>query len=48
MSTFCVLFCLVAALLLNEFNGLLSDHDLAQVNNTVSVVSGVRPSCQGR
>ena len=41
MSTFCVLFCLVAALLLNEFNGLLSDHDLAQVNNTVSVVGGV-------
>ena len=41
MSTFCVLFCVVAALLLNEFNSLLEDHDLAQVNNTVSVVSGV-------
>ena len=41
MSTYCVLFCLITAVLLNEFNELLANHSLAQVNNTVSVVSGV-------
>ncbi|MBP5360018.1 MAG: phosphatidate cytidylyltransferase [Bacteroidaceae bacterium] len=41
MSTYCVLFAIITALLLNEFNDLLADHGLAQVNNTVSVISGV-------
>ena len=41
MSSYCVLFCVITALLLNEFNELLSEHGLAQVNNTVSVISGV-------
>ncbi len=41
MSTFCVVFSLVAALLLNEFNTLMEEHGSAQINNTVSIVSGV-------
>ena len=41
MSTYCVLFAIITALLLNEFNELLIQHDIAQVNNTVSVISGV-------
>ncbi|MBQ7742214.1 MAG: phosphatidate cytidylyltransferase [Bacteroidaceae bacterium] len=41
MSTYCVLFALITALLLNEFNELLARHDIAQVNNTVSIISGV-------
>ena len=41
MSTYCVLFAIITALLLNEFNTLLSRHNIAKVNNTVSVVSGV-------
>lgn len=40
-NTYCVLFALITAVLLNEFNLLLAEHGLAQVNNTVSVVSGV-------
>lgn len=40
-TTFCLLFATITALLLNEFNTLLHDHKLAEVNNTVSVVSGV-------
>ena len=41
MTTFCLLFAVVTALLLSEFNELLAEHDLAQVNSTVSIVSGV-------
>lgn len=40
-TTYCLLFATITALLLNEFNTLLHDHHLAEVNNTVSVVSGV-------
>ncbi len=40
-NTYCVLFAVITALLLNEFNRLLAEHRLARVNNTVSVVSGV-------
>ncbi|MGN1237025.1 MAG: hypothetical protein ACI4TS_06225, partial [Bacteroidaceae bacterium] len=40
MSTYCVLFAIITALLLNEFNALLARHNIAKVNNTVSVVSG--------
>lgn len=40
-NTYCILFALITAVLLNEFNTLLADHNLAQVNNTVSVISGV-------
>lgn len=41
MTTFCLLFVIVTALLLSEFNELLAEHNLAQVNSTVSIVSGV-------
>ncbi|MBO4487160.1 MAG: phosphatidate cytidylyltransferase [Bacteroidaceae bacterium] len=41
MSTYCVLFAAITALLINEFNELLLEHNLAQVNNTVSIISGV-------
>lgn len=40
-TTYCLLFATITALLLNEFNTLLGEHHLAEVNNTVSVVSGV-------
>jgi phosphatidate cytidylyltransferase len=40
-NTYCVLFAVITALLLNEFNHLLAEHRLARVNNTVSMVSGV-------
>lgn len=40
-NTYCVLFALITAILLNEFNTLLSEHNIAQVNNTISIVSGV-------
>ena len=40
-SAYCVLFAVLTAVLLNEFNDLLAEHEIAQVNNTVSVVSGV-------
>lgn len=40
-TTYCLLFATITALLLNEFNTLLHDHHLAEVNNTISVVSGV-------
>lgn len=40
-STFCILFAIVTALALNEFNELVNDHNLAEVNNTVSTISGV-------
>ncbi len=40
-TTYCLLFATITALLLNEFNTLLHDHHIAEVNNTVSVVSGV-------
>lgn len=41
MNTFCVLFAVITAVLLNEFNDLLSAHSVAEINGTVSVVSGV-------
>ncbi len=40
-DTYCVLFAVITALLLNEFNHLLAEHHLARVNNTVSIISGV-------
>jgi len=39
-TTFCILFVVIAGLLLNEFNSLLEEHKLAQVNKTVSMISG--------
>lgn len=41
MNSYCILFAIITAVLLNEFNTLLEEHKIAQVNNTVSVVSGV-------
>ena len=41
MNSFCILFAVITAVLLNEFNELLAEHEIANVNNTVSVVSGV-------
>ena len=40
-NTYCVLFAVITAILLNEFNTLLEQHGLALVNNTVTVISGV-------
>ena len=41
MTTYCIIFAIITAVLLNEFNELLLEHDIAQVNNTVSIISGV-------
>lgn len=40
-TTFCLLFVIVTSLSLDEFNKLLEEHQLAQVNRTVSMISGV-------
>lgn len=41
MNTYCVLFAVITAVLLNEFNTLLANHGIAYVNNMVTVTSGV-------
>lgn len=41
VSTFCLLFAIICTILLHEFNDLLAEHSVAQVNGTVSVISGV-------
>ena len=38
---FCILFALVTALALHEFNELLETHQLATVNSTMSMIMGV-------
>lgn len=40
-ESYCLLFVAISALLINEFNNLVEHHELAQVNNTVSLISGV-------
>ncbi len=39
-QSFCILFTIITALALNEFNHLVNEHHLANVNNTISVISG--------
>lgn len=40
-GSFCILFAIITALALNEFNELISTHKLAEINNTISTVAGV-------
>jgi phosphatidate cytidylyltransferase len=40
-SSFCILFAIVTALTLNEFNELMTSHKLAEISNTISTISGV-------
>lgn len=40
-TTFCILFVVISALLLNEYNNLIEEHKLAQVNKVVSMISGI-------
>ncbi len=39
--SFCLLFTIVTALAIEEFNNILEDHNLADINRTVSTISGV-------
>lgn len=40
-SSYCILFSIITALALNEFNELVCNHKLAEISNTISTISGV-------